>query len=194
MLANILSDYEVATEIMTTELERIAKRTLALCVKDMSHDLGKNKSAYAALHGQAVVAQNVLDDLLLSLTKHVQNPPKILDTSWITKPADEKTAHIDITIPTIKSARTSGYIYFHPIQRPFFPAFGAYFVLETDIGDIRTHVITTGTRLQTGLKPWWAAHPELEDGAVLSIIKIGSDRYKLDILRTKWPLNDARRM
>jgi hypothetical protein len=76
-------------------------------------------------------------------------------------------------------ARKHGYLPFSRKDRRFFPGYNIPFVLETDIGEIRTKV--TGTRkanpqagdpddgayVSSNLKPWYDKHPSVDAGAKL---------------------------
>ncbi|GEM_PF-3783887 len=76
----------------------------------------------------------------------------------------------------------------------FFPGYGRNFTLQTDVGEIETHLTSaaTGTRrgmrtgsyITTGLKPWYTAHPELQTGDFLTVDKLEPQRYKLSIRKT----------
>ena len=80
-------------------------------------------------------------------------------------------------------------------KRRFFPGFKLPFVLETDLGEIRTHVTSApkGTRIgdpdagayiQSGLRKWFDAHQaQLANGATLHIEALEpGKRYKLSIV------------
>ncbi|HUU18166.1 MAG TPA: hypothetical protein VMW72_13535 [Sedimentisphaerales bacterium] len=77
--------------------------------------------------------------------------------------------------------------------RSFFPGYKIPFILETNIGEIKTQV-TSGPRgteigdpeagkyIQGGLKPWYDTHGELKQGNTLIIEVIEpKKRYKLSI-------------
>ena len=79
-------------------------------------------------------------------------------------------------------------------KRRFFPGYKLPFVLETDLGEIRTHVTSAprGTRtgdpdggayIQSGLRKWFDAHQaQLANGATLHIeASEPGKRYKLSI-------------
>lgn len=203
MLADILEDYEVATGFMSNELDRLAKTTLARRSSQKAYKTQKEREELAVLYGNATVAQKLLDELLASFAKYVASHSTVLDASTTIKPADRQTKHTNVTISSIEKSRQYGYILFSKIQRPFFPAYKVPFTLETDIGEIRTNVTganqveqmepaTAGTRLQSNLKRWWAAHDELNDGTQLRFTKLADDRYRLEVVRSGWPVKQTK--
>ena len=97
----------------------------------------------------------------------------------------------------IKNPAASQQYHFIPISkgiRRFFPGYKLPFVLETDLGEIRTHITSApkGTRIgdpdggayiQSGLRKWFDAHQaQLANGATLHIeASEPGKRYKLSI-------------
>ena len=74
--------------------------------------------------------------------------------------------------------------------RQFFPARDVSFIIETDIGEITTHIVGDsaergdpegGTYFSTNMHPWYESHKELSPGDVLIVTKVSDRRYKLDI-------------
>jgi len=101
---------------------------------------------------------------------------------------------VDIEVKTAYSAKKWYLIPLPKKNRRFFPGYNLPFYLETDIGEIKTHVTSAlrgtpvgdpdaGTCIQSRLYRWFKKHnDEIKDGTVLRIqaIELGK-RYKLDI-------------
>jgi len=75
--------------------------------------------------------------------------------------------------------------------RSIFPGYKIPFVLETDIGPIRTEVTSYGEGTQkgdrkagyyfSGMKSWYENHGELKPGDILILTKLSEDNYRLAI-------------
>ena len=77
--------------------------------------------------------------------------------------------------------------------REFFPGYKESFILETDVGEIRTHVVGArrntpigameGSFFTKGLGKWYNRHPELKPGDQILIREIEpKKRYRLKVL------------
>lgn len=107
---------------------------------------------------------------------------------------DRKTSRIEIELTDGLGKQSWKAYNLIPVRkeyRSFFPGYRKPFVLETDAGDIVTHLTSSsrGTRkgakqgeyIDKGLKPWYDLHLELKSGDRLIITKKGKDRYTLGI-------------
>jgi hypothetical protein len=102
---------------------------------------------------------------------------------------------IDIDIKNPRAAIQYHLIPIPKRNRRFFPGYKLNFVLETDLGEVNTHVTsaTQGTRIgdpdggiyiQSRLRSWFNAHQaQLENGATLRIEALEPGRrYKLSLV------------
>lgn len=102
-------------------------------------------------------------------------------------------SNIEIRLTTVHTPKKYSLIPISKEIRHFFPGYKVPFILETDIGEIETHVTSApqGTPIGTpdagnyivgGLKPWYKRHHSLTDGSTLVIEKINAGkRYRLNI-------------
>ena len=100
---------------------------------------------------------------------------------------------IEIILNSLHTPRKWGLIPVPKEYRSFFPGYKVPFILDTDIGEIRTKVTSgskgtkigdpeTGNYIQGGLKPWYDRHRELKEGHKLVIEVIEpKKRYGLSI-------------
>jgi hypothetical protein len=126
----------------------------------------------------------------------VIKPPPVKPIGGFTLPP---TGKVEIRLRNIHTPRKFGLIPFYlresPEVRDFFPGYKISFILETDIGGIKSSVTSApngtpigdpraGKYIQGNLKPWYEAHPELKEGDVLVIEEIEpKKRYSLSIKR-----------
>jgi hypothetical protein len=100
---------------------------------------------------------------------------------------------LEVEIKTA-SPRKYALFYIPKKRRRFFPGYKVYFILETDIGEIKTRVTggragmpigdpDGGAYIQGGLKAWYIKHPELTVGRKVRFECIKPyERYKLVIV------------
>lgn len=75
-------------------------------------------------------------------------------------------------------------------EREFFPGYKEPFILETDIGQIETHVAsgpkgtrkghpTAGEYFTKNIYKWQREHPEIKGGDIVIVKKLKGKRYRL---------------
>jgi hypothetical protein len=101
------------------------------------------------------------------------------------------TLEIELRTP---SERRFAYFHLAKNNRRFFPGYKVDFLLETDIGNIKTRVtsakagtqigdLDAGFNIQGGLKPWYSQHPEVTVGKKVRFECLEpSKRYKLVVV------------
>jgi len=100
---------------------------------------------------------------------------------------------VEILLTEKISPRKYGLISIAKKHRSFFPGYEEPFTLITDIGEIRTRVVSApkgtkkgdpeaGTYITAGLKPWYDKHNDLKEGNKLIIEVIEpKKKYRLDV-------------
>ena len=102
--------------------------------------------------------------------------------------------YVDIELGTMRSREEYHLIPIKKRDRRFFPGYKLAFEVHTDAGVVDTHVTSAsrGTRvgdldegsyIQKGLRGWFDAHPELQDGAVIRVEALQPHKvYRLSIV------------
>jgi len=133
-------------------------------------------------------------------TQHVHVPDKTqptpsTKTTYLGSAKSKSGDSIQVSLNKIHTPRTYSLIPFPKEARLFFPGYKVPFIIETDAGNIETHVTSApkgtvlgdpqaGTYVQGGLKIWYDHHLELSDGAILKITCIDPGRrYRLLIIK-----------
>jgi len=107
---------------------------------------------------------------------------------------EDSTENITLTLKGEKESwRKYNLIRFPNDKRKFFPKFKVLFILETDVGEIKTKVtskmgddkdnIWAGYYIAGGLKKFYEAHKELKNGDKLRISRISDNKYRLDLIK-----------
>jgi hypothetical protein len=129
---------------------------------------------------------------------YIRTTPQEISPSYIqeirTRNVFSKYANrIEIILNNLHTPRKFGLIPLPREYRSFFPGYKIPFILETDIGEIKTKVTSgpkgtkigdpeAGKYITGGLKPWYESHRELREGNKLIIEVIEpKKRYRLSI-------------
>ena len=141
-------------------------------------------------------------NLLGSDSTNITHPFYLLRSEIVALPTDYKDAlnkiiadkYVDVEIRTLHALQQYHYIPIPKRIRRFFPGYKLPFSLETDIGEVKTHVSSApkgthigdpdkGAYIQSRLKNWFDSHQtDLKIGATLRIQALEAGRrYKLSI-------------
>ena len=124
------------------------------------------------------------------LEVHIRNPYESAQTDlWGNNLPDDNNIinKISFSIPSeTMTMNMHSKIYIPVKYRFFFPPSLSDFILETNAGNIQTHINHDGYIVK-GMKPWFIVNPPLEEKVLLafSVVEETQHRYKLEYCLAK---------